>query len=116
MKTLGYIAYEGPSAIDGAPIVVIVNKINDKSANAKTGALVQTFILRADVPPTEALASGADVSICGACPHRPILAKQSGEAPCYVNVGRAPLAVWHAYKRGRYARAPLYVIALGVAA
>lgn len=112
MKNLGYIAYEGPSAIDGAPIVVIVNKISAASANTKTGALVQTFILRADVAPTEALVSGADVSICGACPHRPILAKQTGDAPCYVNVGRAPLAVWHAYKRGRYARAPLYVIAL----
>jgi hypothetical protein len=49
MKTLGYIAYEGPSLIDGAPIVVIVNKIDDGSDNAKTGAIVQSFIIRADV-------------------------------------------------------------------
>ena len=53
-KPLGYILYEGPSQIDGAPIVVIVNKI-DGSDNAKTGAMVQTFIIRSDVAPTEAL-------------------------------------------------------------
>ena len=59
-KVLGYIAYEGPSEIDGKPIVVIVNKL-DGSDNAKTGAdLVQTFIIRSDVPPTEALKSGDD--------------------------------------------------------
>ena len=74
MKALGYIAYEGPSQIDGRPIVVIVNKLAG-SANAKTGAdLVQTFIIRADVAPTDALKTGADVSICGQCVHRPILA------------------------------------------
>lgn len=43
MKILGYIAYEGPSEIDGAPIVVIVNKINDASKNDKTGALVHAI-------------------------------------------------------------------------
>ena len=63
-KILGYIAYEGPSEIDGAPIVVIVNKI-DGSKNAKTGALVQTFIIRSDIAPTDALKTGADYSICG---------------------------------------------------
>lgn len=113
MKTniLGYIAYEGPSVIDGAPIVVIVNKINDSSANEKTGALVQSFILRADVAPTEALKTGDDVSICGMCPHRPLLAAETGDAPCYVNVGRSVRSVWEAYKRGRYVRADLAIIA-----
>lgn len=58
MKALGYIAYEGPSEIDGRPIVVIVNKLAG-SDNAKTGAdLVQTFIIRADVAPTDALKTG----------------------------------------------------------
>lgn len=105
MKTLGYIAYEGPSQIDGRPIVVIVNKLAG-SANAKTGAdLVQTFIIRADVAPTDALKTGDDVSICGQCVHRPILAKTNGQAPCYVNVGRSVRAVFEAYKRGRYQRA-----------
>lgn len=105
MKALGYIAYEGPSQIDGRPIVVIVNKLQG-SDNAKTGAdLVQTFIIRADVAPTDALKTGDDVSICGQCAHRPILAKTNGQAPCYVNVGRSVRSVFEAYKRGRYAHA-----------
>jgi hypothetical protein len=61
-KILGYIAYEGASMIDGSPIVVIVNKI-DGSDNVKTGAIVQTFILRSDISPIDALNTGADVSI-----------------------------------------------------
>ena len=112
---LGYIAYEGPSVIDGQPIVVIVNKITDDSDNAKTGALVQTFIIRSDVPPTEALKTGDDESVCGDCKHRPILAADNGEAPCYVNVGRSVRSVYDAYKRGRYAKAPLETIALAIA-
>lgn len=105
MKILGYIAYEGPSMIDGRPIVVIVNKLNG-SANEKTGAdLVQTFIIRSDVGPVEALKTGQDLSICGQCVHRPLLAKENGQAPCYVNVGRSVRAVFEAYKRGRYTKA-----------
>lgn len=114
MRPLGYIAYEGPSLIDGAPIVVIVNKL-DGSDNAKTGAIVQSFIIRSDVAPTDALKTGADVSICGQCPHRPILAKQNGEAPCYVQVGKSVQSVYHAYKRGRYTRADAATIARALA-
>jgi hypothetical protein len=104
-KILGYIAYEGPSEIDGRPIVVIVNKLNG-SDNAKTGAdLVQTFIIRSDVNPVDALKTGDDVSICGQCAHRPELASETGDAPCYVNVGRSVRSVFEAYKRGRYVKA-----------
>lgn len=104
-KILGYIAYEGPSEIDGRPIVVIVNKLNG-SDNAKTGAdLVQTFIIRSDVNPVDALKTGDDVSICGQCAHRPLLASETGDAPCYVNVGRSVRSVFEAYKRGRYVKA-----------
>ena len=74
MKHLGYILYEGPSVIDGQPIVVIVNKLNG-SDNAKTGAIVQSFIIRSDIAPTDALKTGADASVCGECEHRPIKAK-----------------------------------------
>ena len=105
MKILGYIAYEGPSEIDGRPIVVIVNKL-DGSDNEKTGAdLVQTFIIRSDVKPTDALKTGADASICGQCVHRPLFARTNGHAPCYVNVGRSVRSVFEAYKRGRYVKA-----------
>lgn len=112
---LGFIAYEGPSEIDGAPIVVIVNRIDSDSENEKTGALVQTFILRSDVSPVEALKTGADESICGDCEHRPITATETGAAPCYVNVGRSVLAVFNAYKRGRYTKADPATIAKALA-
>ena len=69
-KPNGVVVYQGPSQIDGAPIVVIMTGLNGKSRNAKTGDLVATWILRADKKPTDAVQSGADSSICGACPHR----------------------------------------------
>jgi hypothetical protein len=114
-KILGFIAYEGPSLIDGAPIVVIVNKIDTASKNDKTGAIVQSFIIRSDIAPMTALQSGADVAICGDCEHRPILAKHTGAAPCYVQVGKSVQSVFHAYKRGRYVKADPATIARALA-
>ena len=114
MKILGYIAYEGPSEIDGAPIVVIVNKL-DGSKNAKTGAIVQSFIIRSDIDPVKALQSGADYSVCGDCEHRPITARDTGKPPCYVNVGRSVRSVYEAYRRGRYVKADPATIAAALA-
>lgn len=107
---IGLVVYEGPSSIDGKPIVVILNKIDDSSDNGKTGSMVQSFIIRSDIPPIEALASGADESICGNCPHRPheiklaIAAGLKPAAPCYVTVWQSVRSVYDAYKRGRYER------------
>jgi hypothetical protein len=95
----GVVLYEGPSQIDGKPIVVIANRIETKSTNDKTGNMVQTWIMRSDIAPTEALKTGDDASVCGNCRHRP---KKKGS--CYVVVFRAPLGVWKAFHNGRYAR------------
>lgn len=93
------ILYEGPSVLDGKPIVVIATT---KSENRKTGDMTQTWILRSRIDPVRALMSGGDRSICGDCPHR------TGEVrTCYVNVGQAPFAVYHAYKRGSYPKGRL---------
>lgn len=102
MNSHGLIVFEGPSELDGSPVVVILTR---KSRNSKTGDLVQSWILRADIDPVEAAKSGDDSSICGNCPHRPILARETGQPPCYVNIGRAPRAIWLAYQRGSYRRA-----------
>jgi hypothetical protein len=100
----GYIIWSGASLIDGAPIVAIATGCNPRgSANRKTGAMIQTWILRADVSPVDAIKTGADVSICGDCLERGELGKRRS---CYVNVGQAPLAVWRAYRRGSYSIAP----------
>ena len=93
----GFIFYRGASLIDNAPIIGIATL---ESANAKTGDMVQTWILREDVSPLDAIQSGADASICGACMHR----GAPGRArTCYVDVGKAPQGVWLAYHRGVYA-------------
>lgn len=103
-KVLGYVAYEGPSLFDGRPIAVIINRL-DGSDNAKTGAIVQSFIIRTDINPVGAIKTGKDKSVCGDCIHRPLLAKKTGAAPCYVQVGKSVLSVYRAYRRGRYVRA-----------
>lgn len=100
----GVILYEGPSKLDGQPIAVIANRITTASNNDKTGAMVQSFIVRSDVNPVEALRSGDDASVCGDCKRRPLNAKAQGLKPCYVKVFQSVLSTWKALQRGRYAR------------
>lgn len=80
--------------LDGSPIVVIVTGVRTKSQNAKTGNMLQTWILRAGIEPHDAVRSGSDSSVCGDCKH-------SGKT-CYVQVERAPLSVYRAWRRGSY--------------
>ena len=68
MKNL--ILFEGPSEIDGAPIVAILTGLATRSRNTGTGDMLQVYILRSDVPPEAARHVGADVSICGDCAMR----------------------------------------------
>jgi hypothetical protein len=110
-KPLGYILYQGESLYDGSPIAVIATGFDSRSTNEKTGDMIQTYILRTDVSPVLALKTGQDVGICGDCRHRPILAKKTGEARCYVNVGQGARSVYQAFKRGRYAPANVSDIA-----
>jgi len=99
----GLILWEGPSAIDDAPIVVIATGIKQGSTNGKTGQMIQTYILRRDMPPQEAISTGADASICGGCAHR---GDGTGkERSCYVVIFQGPRGVYMAYKRGSYAKA-----------
>lgn len=99
-KPSGYVVYSGPSAIDGSPIVVIVTGIKQASRNTKTGAMLQSYILRADMHPIEAVRSGADVSICGTCKHR---GDGTGKGrSCYVTLAHGPAWVWRSWQRGAY--------------
>jgi hypothetical protein len=106
VKLRGAVLYDGPSLLDGAPIVVIATGVTGKkSANSKTGGMVQTYIIRSDVHPVEAVRNGDDGSVCGAgddaCPLRPSVAGK-GEAQCYVNKGFGPQSVYRAHSRGAY--------------
>ena len=91
------VIWKGASLLDGADLVVIASGLKG-SSNRKTGNMLQTYILLADVAPTDAIKSGADSSICGSCPHRGN-GDGSGRT-CYVNVGQGPLSVWRAWQRG----------------
>lgn len=111
----GFIFYEGPSRIDGQPIVGIATY---GTGNEKTGNLVQTWILRSDIHPINAINTGSDYSICGSCPLRGRIADASERTSkiskfnetdtvnkgrgCYVSVQNAPLAIYNGYQRGLY--------------
>lgn len=96
-RPAGVVLYEGASVIDGSPIVCIAAF---ETSNEKTGNMIQTWIIRSDMPPNVAQKSGADVSVCGSCPQR-----HSLDGSCYVLVFQAPLNVYKSYKKGNY---PLY--------
>jgi len=98
------VIYRGPSLIDGAPIVALAIISN---RNTKTGPMLQTYILRADIDPREASKTGADRSICGDCPHRGRAtenpaAKQAEGRSCYVLLGQGPLIAYRSFMRGLY--------------
>jgi len=103
MANESFVIYEGPSLIDGAPIVAIAQV---KSDNRKTGSMVQTWILHRDIDPITASRTGADKAICGDCPHKGTPTnKATGWAKkrtCYVNLLFAPNGVYKAYKAGKY--------------
>lgn len=64
------------------------------SSNRKTGPMDQIWILPSEVSPLDSLSDGSDEGVCGSCRFRGSL--------CYVVVGRAPQAVWRAWRRGLY--------------
>ena len=112
-RITGVVFYEGCSMIDGSPIVGIATF---GTKNRKTGKMVQTWIMRSDVHPMDAVNEGSDSSVCGDCPLRGRIADVSertfkGENKgltvnkgrcCYVLVQNAPSNIWKGYKRGIY--------------
>lgn len=105
MKPNGLLLYKGKSMFDGKPIIAVAVQLARKSKNEKTGNMVQTYILRSDVSPTNAVRLGEDASVCGECTHRGN-GDGSGRT-CYVTVFQGPLQVFHAYQRGMYPAATM---------
>jgi hypothetical protein len=93
---LGVKVYEGPSLIDGKPIVVLITGFAD-GGNEKTGDMLQAWIMRQDIPPIKAKTDYKDFSVCGDCKHRE-------SKSCYVHLLHGPTPVYNAYLRGRYIR------------
>lgn len=75
----GLVVWEGPSRFDGkSPVVVYLQLDSD---NKKIGRMAQAWILRADMPPHEAVRRKLDRAICGECP-------RTGGRGCYVVTNR----------------------------
>ena len=106
----GFVIYDGPSMFDGKPIVVIVTGSRNPTRNTKTGAMLQTWIMRSDIHPVEALRNGSDVSVCLNCPLRP-KGKKGTKRACYVNpIGLS--VIYGQYKAGAYGTVPNYSLGL----
>ena len=100
----GNIIYRGPSMLDGEPIFVAAIT---GSSNRKTGDMLQTYVMRADLDPLLASKLGEDESICGNCTHRGVPTldperKQAEGRSCYVQLFQGPLNVWKQFSTGRY--------------
>lgn len=86
---MAYEVWRGPSALDGVTDIVLL--LTGASQNSKTGGQLQTWIMRSDMPPNEALKAGLDGAICGDCTHR------SGS--CYVLTAQGPRSAWESWHR-----------------
>lgn len=113
-RPLGIILHRGESTLSRGRFVVIA--VLGDSANEKTGAMIQVYILADEgSKPTETIRDGSDAIVCGDCPMRGILAKYRREdvpadlegeggklRACYVNAGQGPRIVFETYRRGGY--------------
>jgi len=93
------IIWTGKSPVNGQEIMAIVSGLKTASDNDKTGPMAQVDILVADEHPIEAIKTGADEAVCGACPLRP---DRLGKRVCYVNLGFGPASKFRASVRGSY--------------
>ena len=93
-KPSGLIVYENK--------LIVLIAIIGKSSNRKTGNMIQTYILRRDRKPTEAIKDGSDSIICGNCPHR--YNQETKRRTCYVNIGQGPNMVYKKYSQNGYPR------------
>lgn len=116
IKPKSSIIYQGPSLIDGSPIVCVAII---GSGNVKTGSMIQTHIIRSDISPMEASKTGLDYAICGDCQHRGDATndptkKTAVNRTCYVTLFQGPTVVYKTFKRGGYALAtPEQITAIG---
>lgn len=76
---MSHLIYKGASQLTGELIQLLLSPTNKPSHNQKTGPVTQSYILRQDIKPSEAIKTKTTAAICGDCP------LQDGR--CYVNWG-----------------------------
>jgi hypothetical protein len=87
----GAIFYAGPSLLTGDRIVGVLTGLKGGSLNAKTGPMVQAWVLRADLAPMDAKRQNLDDAICGDCRLR---GHDGIDSACYVTPWLGPNNVW----------------------
>jgi hypothetical protein len=95
----GYVIFEN------SRIVSIATGFREKSANDKTGSMVQVWILVKSHGPIQANKLGLDRQNCGGCSLAGAFNRITGEREgrvCYVNLGQAPEGIYNAWRRGAY--------------
>src|SRR5262245_42542214 len=98
-KPNGYVLHEDNQR------VIIGTGFARKTSNRKTGNMIQIWVLVKNVNPLTAVKTGKDSAICGDCPARGSF--------CYVEIGRAPMQIWNAWKRGNYPTIPTFELFRG---
>ena len=96
---MGDTLYCGPSQLDGEPIIVVATGFSGANSNPKLGSASSRLELRPDVSPVGGgeARTGADSSICGACPLRGTAqARRVTNRTCDGPVFLAPLSIWNA--------------------
>jgi len=96
-KPIGIVLYRGKSLFDNERIVVIAAGVYDYqiTTNRKTGNMIQTYVMRADMHPMYARRLGEDKSVCGDCMHKE-------QSTCYVNLCHGPINIFNALIDGSY--------------
>lgn len=99
-KLSGAVVYHGPSQLNKRVMILgIVTGLDGSSDNPKTGPMAQLWILRSDMPPSQAVVARVDDAICGDCGLRGTGFKDRG---CYVGVVNAPGSVYRKWQSGGY--------------
>jgi hypothetical protein len=99
MAELGVIFYAGPSLLTGDPIVAIATGLEGGSLNAKTGPMVQTWVIRPDLAPMDAKRANVDDAVCGDCALR---GRDGRGSACYVPAWQGPLNVYKRFRNDDY--------------
>jgi hypothetical protein len=98
--------WRGDSLIDASEIMVLVSGFHQRSENAKTLDMMQTWIVRTDISPLEASKLGLDYAICGDCQIRKFLARirkdnaEINNISCYVDLARGVGGTWTSWSNG----------------
>jgi hypothetical protein len=99
MKITGAVFWRGISPWTAEPIVAIATGLDGQSHNAKTGPMIQTWVLVRNLPPQEAKRQDLDASVCGDCKLR---GDYGYNSRCYVAAWQAPTNIWNAFRAGNY--------------